>query len=134
MMPAFSAAYVTIEPRLISRATALANTAQRMASSLGIAVIATITADRVAAQLAHPILHEGVNGAIARGFDEALLVTGGMSMVALGATMLLRRPLPGGPGSAHPALAAPLRRLAVALSVFGMLGLALSIVLGFDLL
>ena len=134
MMPAFSAAYVTIEPRLISRATALANTAQRMASSLGIAVIATITADRVAAQLAHPIFHEGVKGAIARGFDEALLVTGGMSMVALGATMLLRRPLPGGPGSAHPALAAPLRRLAVALSVFGMLGLALSIVLGFDLL
>ena len=134
MMPAFSAAYVTIEPRLISRATALANTAQRMASSLGIAVIATITADRVAAQLAHPIFHEGVKGAIARGFDEALLVTGGMSMVALGATMLLRRPLPGGPGSAHPALAAPLRRLAVALSVFGVLGLALSIVLGFDLL
>ena len=72
--------------------------------------------------------------AIARGFDEALLVTGGMSMVALGATMLLRRPLPDGPGSAHPRLAAPLRRLAVVLSVFGVLGLALSIVLGFDLL
>ncbi len=136
MMPAFSAAYVTIEPHLISRATALANTAQRMASSLGIAVIATIAADRVAAQLAHPLpLHMGAEkSAIALGFDQALLVTGGMSMVALGATMLLRRPLPDGPGSAHPRLAAPLRHLAFVLSVFGLLGLGLSIVLGFNLL
>ncbi|HEX6350528.1 MAG TPA: MDR family MFS transporter [Candidatus Dormibacteraeota bacterium] len=143
MMPAFSAAYVTIEPRLISRATALANTAQRMASSLGIAVIATITADRVAAHLPavspQMLIGEGakrhiVQQAVAQGFDQALLVTGGMSMVALGATMLLRRPLASGPGSAHPPLAAPLRRLAVVLSVFGLLGLALSIVLGFNLL
>jgi len=133
MMPAFSAAYVTIEPRLISRATALANTAQRMASSLGIAVLATITADRVAANL-HPVMtHEAVPAAIARGFDQALLFTAGMSMVVLGATMLLRRPLAEGPGSAHPPLPGSLRFLLVALSVFGLLGLALSLVLAFDL-
>ena len=40
MMPAFSAAYLTIAPALISRATALSNTIQRMASSLGVAVVA----------------------------------------------------------------------------------------------
>jgi len=134
MMPAFSAAYVTIRPRLISRATALANTAQRVASSLGIAVIATIAEDRVLAHLPHgPAAPAFVKSAAAVGFDQALLVTAGMSMLGLGATMLLRRPLPGGPGSAHPPLASSLRVLMVALSGFGVLGLLLTIVVAFNI-
>jgi EmrB/QacA subfamily drug resistance transporter len=134
MMPAFSAAYVTIQPRLISRATALANTMQRVASSLGIAAVATIAEDRVLAHLprgaAAPAI---VNSAAAVGFDQALLVTAGMSMLGLGATMLLRRPLAEGPGGAHPPLAPSLRVLLVALSVFGVLGLVLSIVIAFNI-
>jgi len=134
MMPAFSAAYVTIQPRLISRATALANTAQRVASSLGIAVVATIAEDRVLAHLPHgPAAPAIVKSAAAVGFDQALLVTAGMSMLGLGATMLLRRPLPDGPGSAHPPLAHSLRVLLVALSVFGVLGLVLSVVIAFNI-
>jgi EmrB/QacA subfamily drug resistance transporter len=134
MMPAFSAAYVTIQPRLISRATALANTAQRVASSLGIAVIATIAEDRVLAHLPHgPAASAIVKSAAAVGFDQALLVTAGMSMLGLGVTMLLRRPLPDGPGSAHPPLAHALRVLLVALSAFGALGLVLSVVIAFNI-
>lgn len=134
MMPAFSAAYVTLAPRLISRGTALANTAQRMASSLGIAVIATIAEDRVLAHLPHGRVPAAVaRQAAATGFDQALLVTAGLSMVGLGATMLLRRPLESGPGSAHPPLAPRMRALAVALTVFGVLGLLLSVVLAFNL-
>ncbi len=134
MMPAFSAAYVTLAPRLISRGTALANTAQRMATSVGIAVIATIAEDRVLAHLPHGRVPPAVvKQAVATGFDQALLVTAGLSMVGLGATMLLRRPLPGGPGSAHPPLPRRLRALAVALAVFGVLGLLLSLVLAFNL-
>jgi EmrB/QacA subfamily drug resistance transporter len=134
MMPAFSAAYVTIVPRLISRATALANTAQRMASSLGIAVVATIAEDRVLAHLPHgPVPPGAFKSAAALGFDQALLVTAGLSMLALGATMLLRRPLPEGPGSAHPRLEPPLRVLLIALSVFGVLGLVLSVVVAFNI-
>jgi EmrB/QacA subfamily drug resistance transporter len=134
MMPAFSAAYVTIEPRLISRATALANTAQRMASSLGIAVVATIAEDRVLAHLPHGrVPPDAFKSAAALGFDQALLVTAGLSMLALGATMLLRRPLPEGPGSAHPPLEPSLRFLMIALSVLGVLGLLLSVVIAFDI-
>jgi EmrB/QacA subfamily drug resistance transporter len=135
MMPAFSAAYVTLPPRLISRGTALANTAQRMASSLGIAVIATVAEDRVLAHLPHGRVPPAVvKQAMATGFDQALLVTAGLSMLGLGATMLLRRPLAAGPGSAHPSLPSRLRTLAVALTVFGALGLLLSVVLAFNVL
>ena len=135
MMPAFSAAYVTLSPRLISRGTALANTAQRMASSLGIAVVATIAEDRVVAHLPHGAAPAAVvRQAVATGFDQALLFTAGLSMVGLGATMLLRRPLPDGAGASHPALSPRLRGLAIALTAFGILGLATTVVLAFNLL
>lgn len=124
MMPAFTAAYVTIAPALISRATALSNTLQRMGSSLGVALIATITADRVAAHLPRaPAGHAAVRHAVALGFDNALLVTAGLTLLALPATMLLRRPLaPGQEG--HSRLAPGYRRITIALAAIAIAGLA----------
>ncbi len=132
MMPAFSAAYVTIRPGLIARATALSNTIQRMSSSLGIAAIATIAEDRVNANLPHArVAAAAIKQAVATGFDQALLVTAGLSMLALPATMLLRRPLLAGPGAQHPPLPTPLRLLAVGFAVFSLAGLGLTIVVAF---
>lgn len=132
MMPAFSAAYVTIAPALISRATALSNTMQRMASSLGVAVIATIAADRVSAHLPHArVAASVVQHAVARGFDDALLVTAGMTMLGLPATMLLRRPLPLGVRS-HPTIPLRYRALAVVLGLIAVLGLALTVLIAFE--
>jgi hypothetical protein len=133
MMPAFSAAYLTIAPALISRATALSNTIQRMASSLGVAVVATVAADRVSAHLPHgQVAASVVRGAIARGFDDALLVTVGLTMLALPATMLLRRALPIGV-SAHPPVPMAYRALAVALGALALAGLLFTVVIAFGL-
>ncbi len=133
MMPAFSAAYVTLPPALISRATALSNTIQRMASSLGVAMITTVISGRVAFHLAHaPAPAAAAKHAIAHGFDDALLFTTGITMLGLPATLLLRRALPIGQ-HAHPPLPRPYRVLALALSVVVGLGLLLTVVVAFSL-
>ena len=133
MMPAFSAAYLTIAPALISRATALSNTIQRMASSLGVAVVATIATDRVSAHLPHTrVAASVVRSSIAWGFDDALLITVGLTMLALPATMLLRRALPIGI-SVHPPIPTAYRALAVALGALGLIGLLFMVVIGFGL-
>nr|MDQ6917858.1 DHA2 family efflux MFS transporter permease subunit [Candidatus Dormibacteraeota bacterium] len=51
MMPNFAAAYVTLPQEAIARATAVSNTLQRVASSFGIAVLATILELRVKAHV-----------------------------------------------------------------------------------
>ena len=134
MMPAFSSAYVTLPPALISRATALSNTLQRMASSLGVAVIATVVADRVNVYLPHARTSAAVvSHAVAHGFDDALLITAGITMLGLPATMLLRRALPLGV-SGHPPIETRYRRLAVALAVIAGLTLILMVVVAFQLI
>src|SRR6202171_2960799 len=47
MMPNFAAAYVTLPPAAIARATAVSNTLQRVSSSFGVAVLATIVEGRI---------------------------------------------------------------------------------------
>jgi EmrB/QacA subfamily drug resistance transporter len=133
MMPAFSAAYVTLPAVLISRGTALSNTMQRMASSLGVAVTATVIAERVNFHLAHAAASASLaSHAVAHGFDDALLVTTGITMLGLPVTILLRRALPAGE-HAHPKLPRPYRFLAVALSAVAMVGLLLTLVAAFSL-
>src|SRR5215831_16314736 len=51
MMPAMSSAYVTLAPHLIARATSVSNTVQRVASALAVAIVTTILAGRISAQL-----------------------------------------------------------------------------------
>ena len=131
MMPAFSAAYVTIPPALISRATALSNTMQRMASSLGVAVVATIVADRVAAHAPHARVAPALlQHAVARGFDDGLLVTAGLTMLSLPATVLLRRPLTRGQRT-HPPIPLRYRVLAWVFALIALLGLAMTVLVAF---
>jgi MFS family permease len=108
MMPNFAAAYVTLPQAAIARATAVANTLQRISSSFGIAVLATILEARITAHL--PVIHglaggaslaattipPAIRGAAARGFDDTFWLAAGVSALALPASMLLRRPLPEG--------------------------------------
>jgi len=113
MMPAFAAAYVTLAPPAIARATALSNTVQRVASSLGIAVLATIVQTRVAAHLpgrfAHaqgaggtlpanlpPQVAQQIHTAVAMGFGDTFWVAAVIALCGLPAALLLRRPLPPG--------------------------------------
>lgn len=106
MMPAFAAAYVTLAPAAIARATAVSNTLQRVSSSFGIALLATIVTGRIQAHLpshealalaargGHGALRQLLAGAAAKGFDDTFWVATGMAALALPASMLLRRPLP----------------------------------------
>jgi EmrB/QacA subfamily drug resistance transporter len=108
MMPNFAAAYVTLPAEAIARATAVSNTLQRVASSFGIAVLATIVEGRIKAHLpAHQVVAAGghasqaalaaaVRAAAAKGFDDTFWLAAGIAGLALPATLLLRRPIPEG--------------------------------------
>jgi EmrB/QacA subfamily drug resistance transporter len=112
MMPSISSAYVTLGPALISRATSVSNTVQRVAAALGVAIIATILTGRVAAHL--PPLPAALAGSVqgslagahlpaavkamlqaqvARAFDDTFWVAAGLSLFAFPMALLLRRPL-----------------------------------------
>ncbi len=133
MMPAFSAAYLTIKPALISRATALSNTIQRMASSVGVALVATIAADRVAAHLPHSRAAAGaIRQSLAQGFDDALLVTVGLTMLGFPAAVLLRRALAAG-AAGHPPIPFGYRVLAVLFGLVAALVLVATVVIAFGL-
>jgi len=134
MMPSFSAAYITIAAAAIGRATALSNTLQRVAASFGVAVLATVTATRVAAHtppgLPHLVAGRGfLSNAMASGFDDALWLAAGVALLGLPASILLRRARPAGLGPLETAdrLAPRLRRLAGGLTLLALAGLALSI-------
>ncbi len=130
MMPNFAAAYVTLAPAAIARATAVSNTLQRVASSFGIAVLATIVEGRIKAHLpaehvigggphlSQAALAAAASAAAAKGFDDTFWLAAGIASLALPASMLLRRPIPVGERLAareagrevrHPALSASVR-------------------------
>jgi MFS family permease len=108
MMPNFAAAYVTLAPAAIARATAVSNTLQRIASSFGIAVLATVVEGRIqahlpshaalaaAARVSRVAVQQATLAASAKGFDDSFWVAAGVAALALPASMLLRRPLPEG--------------------------------------
>src|SRR5438045_5356770 len=109
-MPSMSAAYVTLAPALIARATSVANVVQRVASGLGIAIMATILSNRIAANM--PPLPRGAAVSTsanlaaanlppaiktillqqaAKGFDDTFWVGAGLVVMAFPMTLLLRR-------------------------------------------
>jgi EmrB/QacA subfamily drug resistance transporter len=108
MMPSFAAAYVTLPEAAIARATAVSNTLQRVFSSFGIAMLATILEGRIKAHLpVHAALGAGVHvsqaalaaaarAAAAKGFDDTFWLSAGVAGLALPASLLLRRPIPEG--------------------------------------
>jgi len=112
MMPSMSAAYVTMAPELIAGATSIANVVQRVASGLGIAIMATVLSARINANL--PALPAGapapsgsnLAGAhlaapikqlllqqTAKAFDDTFWVAAGLTLLAFPLTLLLRRAL-----------------------------------------
>ena len=112
MMPAMSSAYITLAPRLISRATSLSNVIQRVGSGLGVAVVATILTQRIAAHL--PSLPKGATASaggglaaahlppavknlllaqVAKGFDDTFWITVGIAFICFPMALLLRRPM-----------------------------------------
>ena len=106
MMPNFAAAYVTLAPEAIARATAVSNTLQRISSSFGIAVLATIVEGRIAAHMpphhflgpvssaSRAVLANAARTAAAKGFDDTFWLAAGIATLALPASLLLRRPIP----------------------------------------
>ena len=113
MMPSMSAAFVTLAPERIPRATSVSNVVQRVASGLGIAVMATVLTNRITANLPHlppgtpvnsggnladanlpPAIKNVLLAQVAKGFDEAFWVGLGLILVAFPMTLLLRRALP----------------------------------------
>lgn len=109
MMPAFASAYVSLSQAAIPRATALSNTLQRMFSSVGIAVLATVIQARIPAHLpAHVRPAPGVlQAAAAAAFDDTMWVAAAMILLALPAALLLRRAVRAGekPEPTRPTLA-----------------------------
>jgi EmrB/QacA subfamily drug resistance transporter len=111
-MPSMSAAFVTLAPDRIARATSISNVVQRVASGLGIAIMATVLTNRISANL--PRLPQGAgvpsSGDLAsanlppavktilleqatKGFNETFWVGAGLVVIAFPMTLLLRRAL-----------------------------------------
>jgi EmrB/QacA subfamily drug resistance transporter len=109
MMPAMSAAFVTLAPSMISRATSVTNVIQRVASGLGTAVMATILGNRIAVNL--PPLPHGASvglgglgqlpgglrsyvlGQVAKGYDDTFWVSLIFVLPAFPMALMLRRAL-----------------------------------------
>jgi predicted MFS family arabinose efflux permease len=108
MMPAMAAAYVTLAPSMISRATSVTNVIQRVASGLGTAAMATILGNRIAANLPALPHHTAIGSGfgqvpagvrslvleqVAKGYDETFWVSLIFVLPALPMALLLRRAL-----------------------------------------
>jgi EmrB/QacA subfamily drug resistance transporter len=112
MMPSMSSAYVTLAPDRIARATSVANVVQRVASGLGIAIMATVLSARITANLPHgagaaaasgtgnlaaahlpPAIKAVVLEQATKGFDDTFWVAAGLIALAFPLTVLLRRAL-----------------------------------------
>jgi MFS family permease len=138
MMPSFSSAFATLPPSAIARATAVANTMQRIASSFGIAILASVAQTRITAHLpAHPSgpgAHMERVLAVSRGFDDTLWLAAGLTMVAWPAAMLLRRPRRSPDEPDQPPLPRGVKAIAIMLVVVAALGLTLSVSRAFGIL
>lgn len=110
MMPAMSAAYVTLRPNQVAAATSITNTIQRVASAFGVAVLSTILTDRISANMPHLPGHSigGNTSSLAalrlppglkhvllqqatHGFNATFLVGAGLGVLCLPGALLLQR-------------------------------------------
>jgi MFS family permease len=110
MMPAMSAAYVTLRPEQVAPATAITNVVQRVAAAIGVAILSTILTNRIAANLPH-IPGHAIGGSTAslaalnlppqikdillqqasKGFDATFLIAAGLGVLCLPGAFLLQR-------------------------------------------
>lgn len=98
--PLFTSALGSLRPELYGHGSAIINTVQQLAGAAGTALFITVLATATAAGLA-----EGADvlTATANGVQGAFLWGGIVSLVAVGASLLVRRPaaVPGEPVGAH---------------------------------
>ncbi|MDQ6771783.1 MAG: DHA2 family efflux MFS transporter permease subunit [Candidatus Dormibacteraeota bacterium] len=114
MMPSMSSAYVTLAPSRIARATSVANVVQRVASGLGIAIMATILGNRINANMPKlppgrgaastgatnlaglnlpPAIKNVILEQATKGFTDTFWVAVGLAVIALPVSLLLRKAL-----------------------------------------
>ncbi|MBO0702426.1 MAG: DHA2 family efflux MFS transporter permease subunit, partial [Candidatus Dormibacteraeota bacterium] len=110
MMPAMSAAYVTLRPEQVAAATSLTNVVQRVAAAIGVAVLSTILTNRIVANMPHVPGHSigGSTASLAalnlppqikdillqqasKGFQATFLIAAGLGVLCLPAALLLQR-------------------------------------------
>jgi EmrB/QacA subfamily drug resistance transporter len=104
MIPAMSSAYTGLAADQIGRATAMANTLQRIFSSVGVAIMATVLTARIAADL--PSHARPSPASVSRAYDETFWVAAAMVLLALPAALLIRRAV--APGRRPPTVPYPL--------------------------
>jgi MFS family permease len=88
LVPLQAATYAQVTPAETGRATALYNATSQVASSLGVAIAATLLTNRLThydAQLGNPLTSTGQLDA----FQDALLVTGVLSLVGAAVAFLI---------------------------------------------
>jgi EmrB/QacA subfamily drug resistance transporter len=110
MMPAMSAAYVTLRPEQVAPATAITNVVQRVAAAIGVAILSTILTNRIVANLP-TIPGHAIGGSTAslaalnlppqikdillqqasKGFDATFLIAAGLGALCLPGALLLQR-------------------------------------------
>lgn len=110
MMPAMSAAYVTLRPEVVAAATSITNVVQRVAAALGVAVLSTILTNRILANMPHipghslggstanlatlnlpPEIKDIILKQATNGFNATFLVAAGLGVLCLPASLLLQR-------------------------------------------
>jgi hypothetical protein len=113
-----SSAYTGLAGDQIGRATAMANTLQRIFSSLGVAIMATVLTARLAADL--PAHARPTPATISRAFDETFWIAAAMVLLALPAALLIRRAVAPGrrPAAVPYPLASAVAVLAAATSLY----------------
>ncbi len=110
MMPAMSAAYVTLRPEQVAAATSLTNVVQRVAAAIGVAVLSTILTNRIVANMPYvpghaiggntaslaalnlpPQIKDVLLQQAGKGFDATFLVAAGLGVLCLPGALLLQR-------------------------------------------
>jgi EmrB/QacA subfamily drug resistance transporter len=110
MMPAMSAAYVTLRPNQVAAATSITNVVQRVAGAFGVALLSTILTNRITANLPKVPGHSigGNTSTLAglklpaqlkdillqqatHGFNSTFLVAAGLGALCLPGALLLQR-------------------------------------------
>jgi EmrB/QacA subfamily drug resistance transporter len=146
-MPAFSAAYAGLPMNAIARATAMFNSLQRIASSFGVALLATVAQARITyhLQAAMPGVSGGPTGnpghlspdllarlqaPLTMGFADTFLLAGGLALLGLPAAVLLRRP-PAREGDDR--LPRSLKLLAWLLGALALTGFGLTVIVAFSI-
>ena len=90
LIPLQAATFSNIAPQDSGRASSLFNTNRQVASSLGVAILATVLSDRSQTRVDDAIARGGdVQHALVRGFHDGFIAAAILAAIALAATFLI---------------------------------------------